>query len=188
MPFCWTSPSWSNRGCCPGGFDRGVQAALTPLVLGSRPLQRSSMRGSAGNCGPTAATSSWMSPTCESCAMGASARHLATPASPTTPKSSRCGGLRTSSSAQVRAQKGAPSFLSLCGLGACWLWALGTCAVLLLSRHSVDGVISDGACFSCVGPLLLQFEVQVFCCGEDFQGSGNLAVPLYLASWDSCLV
>lgn len=187
VPSCWMLPSWSRRGCCPGGFDRGVQAALNPLVPGSRPLRRSFTRGSAGNCGPTAATSSWTSLTCEGCATGASARRPATPASLTTPRSSRCGGLRTSSSAQVRARKGAPPFPNQRRLGACRLQALGTRAVLSLPRHSVDGVVSDGTCFSCVWPLLLQFEVQLFCCGEDFQGSGNLAVSLHLASWDSCV-
>lgn len=76
-----------------------------PLVPGARPLPRSSTRGCAESCGPTAAASSWASPTCGDCATEASARRPATPASPTTPRSSPCGSWPALSGAQVRAGK-----------------------------------------------------------------------------------
>lgn len=187
MPSCQVAPGWSRQGRCPPGVDGGVQAhvhrcpgsglCLILLVLGARPLRRSSMRGCAESSGPTVAVSSWMLPTCEGCAMGASARHPATPASPTTLRSSPCGSWPTLSSAQVHARKWCllllfsgytsvnmpPSCQACAGHRVC-----EHVSCVALCRHSVNRVVSDGSCFSRVRPLLLQFEVQILCCGEDF--------------------
>lgn len=54
-----------------------------------------------------------------------------------------------------------------------------------LSRHQVNRIFSDDTCFGSIWPLLLQFEVQILCSGENFQGPGELAVPLCMASLDA---
>lgn len=91
---------------------QGLLPLAEHLVSAPRPLQRSSMRGSAESCGLTAAASSWTWQTCEGFATGASAQRLATPASLTTLRSSPCGGSQTSSGAQVHARRGVPNLPS----------------------------------------------------------------------------
>lgn len=61
------------------------------------------------------------------------------------------------------------------------LWMSVFC--IALSRHQVDRVFGNGTRLCSVGPLLLQSAVQIFCCGENFQGSGKCVVSL-----DACCV
>jgi hypothetical protein len=82
----------------------------TPLLGLPRPSQRSCTRGSAGNCGLTAAVSNWTSQTYVSSGMVASGQLPATPASLTTPRSLPCGDWPVSSRSQVCAGRELRSF------------------------------------------------------------------------------
>lgn len=111
----------------PVGFDGGggggalvegaPASAHVRLVPRCRPLRRSSTSGSAGSCGPIAAASSWMLPTCGGSDTRASGRLPATPASLTTVRSSPCGSSPMWSGARVRAGSGGPA--SPCGSRVC---------------------------------------------------------------------
>lgn len=58
----------------------------------------------------------------------------------------------------------------------------------LVSRHRAHGVTGNDPCVRRFRPLLLQLEVQIFCRGEDLQGSGKLAVSLSVAPPNACLI